>query len=103
MIHWLTPNPEYFPPLEMALDEPNGLLAAGGDLSPQRLLSAYRCGIFPWFNPEEPILWWSPNPRMVLFPGELKISRSLRKTIARDTYETRYDTAFRTVMQECAA
>ncbi|MDV6345449.1 leucyl/phenylalanyl-tRNA--protein transferase [Nitrosomonas sp. Is37] len=103
MIHWLTPNSEYFPPLEMALDEPNGLLAAGGDLSPQRLLTAYRCGIFPWFNQEEPILWWSPNPRMVLFPGELKISRSLHKTLKKHHYEIRCDSAFTQVMQACAA
>ena len=73
-----------FPPLEHALSEPNGLLAAGGDLSPQRLLAAYRKGIFPWFNKDDPILWWSPDPRMVLFPEELKISRSLRKTLRKD-------------------
>ena len=103
MIHWLTPNPAYFPPLEMALDDPNGLLAAGGDLSPQRLLTAYRCGIFPWFNQGEPVLWWSPNPRMVLFPDELKISRSLRKTMKKHHYEIRCDSAFIQVMQACAA
>ena len=92
-----------FPPLEKALDEPNGLLAVGGDLSPQRLIEAYRSGIFPWFNEDEPIFWWSPDPRMVLFPGELKISRSLRKTLHQDYYQIRTDTAFTQVMHACAA
>lgn len=92
-----------FPPLEKALDDPNGLLAIGGDLSPQRLIEAYRSGIFPWFNEDEPIFWWSPDPRMVLFPGELKISRSLRKTLHKDCYQIRADTAFTQVMQACAA
>ena len=80
MIPWLGPESP-FPPLEAALLRPNGLLAVGGDLSPSRLIEAYRHGIFPWFNEGEPILWWSPDPRMVLFPQELKISRSLRKTL----------------------
>ncbi len=102
MIPWLGQN-DPFPPLSSALREPNGLLAAGGDLSPQRLIEAYRRGIFPWFNPGEPILWWSPNPRMVLFPAELKISRSLRKTLKKRAYEIRVDTAFRQVMEACAA
>lgn len=92
-----------FPPLEKALDDPNGLLAVGGDLSPQRLIEAYRSGIFPWFNEDEPIFWWSPDPRMVLFPEELKISRSLRKTLHKDYYQIRTDTAFMQVMQACAA
>ncbi len=91
-----------FPPLERALPEPNGLLAAGGDLSVARLLAAYRRGIFPWFNPGEPILWWSPDPRMVLFPSEFKISRSLKKRLARADYQVRVDTAFTRVMGECA-
>lgn len=102
MIPWLNPN-DPFPPLDSALREPNGLLAAGGDLSPQRLIEAYSRGIFPWFNPGEPILWWSPDPRMVLFPAELKISRSLRKTLNKRAYEIRVDTAFRQVMEACAA
>ncbi|PIX99287.1 MAG: leucyl/phenylalanyl-tRNA--protein transferase [Hydrogenophilales bacterium CG_4_9_14_3_um_filter_59_35] len=102
MIPWLNPN-DPFPPLDSALREPNGLLAAGGDLSPQRLIDAHSRGIFPWFNPGEPVLWWSPNPRMVLFPNELKVSRSLRKTLKRHTYEVRADTAFRQVMEACAA
>jgi leucyl/phenylalanyl-tRNA--protein transferase len=102
VIPWLNPN-DPFPPLETALREPNGLLAAGGDLSAERLIEAYSRGIFPWFNPGEPILWWSPDPRMVLFPGELKVSRSLRKTLKKRTYEIRADTAFRQVMEACAA
>jgi leucyl/phenylalanyl-tRNA--protein transferase len=80
MIPWLGEDP-VFPPLDTALAEPNGLLAAGGSLDPQRLLAAYRRGIFPWYSAGEPILWWSPDPRMVLVPGELKISRSLAKTL----------------------
>ncbi len=91
-----------FPPLENALSEPNGLLAAGGDLSLQRLLEAYSKGIFPWFNEGEPILWWSPNPRMVLFPDELNISRSLRKTLKKDHYQIRTDCSFSHVMRACA-
>lgn len=92
-----------FPPVELALAQPNGLLAVGGDLSPERLLDAYRHGIFPWFNADDPILWWSPNPRMVLFPGEFKISHSLRKTLRNGNYEVRTDTAFEQVMRACAA
>lgn len=92
-----------FPPLENALTSPNGLLAAGGDLSASRLLSAYRNGIFPWFNEDEPILWWSPDPRMVLFPNELKISRSLAKLIRKNNYTIQTDTHFVEVMQACAA
>lgn len=91
-----------FPPLESALAEPNGLLAAGGDLSPARLIDAYSRGIFPWFNTGDPILWWSPDPRMVLFPDELKVSRSLRKEIRKTHYEVRLDSAFPQVMQGCA-
>ncbi|MCB1985420.1 MAG: leucyl/phenylalanyl-tRNA--protein transferase [Burkholderiales bacterium] len=92
-----------FPPLEEALLEPNGLLAVGGDLSPNRLINAYKNGIFPWFNENEPILWWSPNPRMVLFPGELKVSRSLKKSIKKNNYLIRTDLHFTQVMQACAA
>lgn len=101
MIPWLSPESP-FPPLNSALAKPNGLLAVGGDLSPQRLIKAYRHGIFPWFNEGEPILWWSPDPRMVLFPGEIKISRSLRKTLKKDHYEIRVDSAFSEVMRACA-
>ncbi len=91
------------PPVESALRTPNGLLAMGGDLSPARLLDAYRHGIFPWFNAEDPILWWSPDPRMVLFPHEFKISRSLRKTLHGGKFEVRTDSAFEQVMRACAA
>ena len=102
MIPWLHDN-DPFPPLHQASREYNGLLAAGGDLSVPRLLAAYRRGIFPWFNPDEPILWWSPDPRMVLFPAEFKISRSLKKRLARADYAVRVDSAFTRVMRECAA
>ena len=102
MIPWLTPESP-FPPLHSALVHPNGLLAAGGDLSPQRVISAYRSGIFPWFNEGEPILWWSPDPRMVLFPCELKISRSLQKCLKKGDYEIRTDSAFDQVIRGCAA
>jgi len=91
-----------FPPVSKALRSPNGLLCAGADLSPERLLDAYSKGIFPWFSAGDPILWWSPHPRMVLFPGELKVSRSLRKAVARGAFETRFDTAFAEVMRACA-
>lgn len=101
---WLDPNDgSYtFPPAEYALKEPNGLLAIGGDLSPRRILNAYRRGIFPWFNPGQPILWWSPDPRAVLFPEKLKVSRSLRRTIARDTFRITFDNAFAEVIKACA-
>jgi leucyl/phenylalanyl-tRNA--protein transferase len=102
MIPWLDPASR-FPPLHAALGEPNGLLAAGGDLSPQRLIEAYRSGIFPWFNSGEPVLWWSPDPRMVLFPDQIKISRSLRKILTKGGYEVRVDSAFREVMEACGA
>ena len=91
-----------FPPVELALLNPNGLLAAGGDLMSERLLDAYRHGIFPWFNVGDPILWWSPDPRMVLFPNEFKVSRSLLKTLRRGKYEVRADTEFEQVMRACA-
>ncbi len=90
-----------FPPPEEA--EPDGLLAVGGDLSVPRLLEAYRNGIFPWYEPDEEILWWCPDPRLVLFPGEIRVSRSLRATIRKGVYEVRFDTAFRRVIQSCRA
>lgn len=95
------PN-QAFPKLDQALEDPNGLIAVGGCLSPQRLLNAYRHGIFPWFNPGEPILWWSPDPRLVLFPDKLKISRSLNKTLRKKPFEIHFDSAFLSVMQACA-
>lgn len=91
-----------FPPLAYALTEPNGLIAIGGDLSLNRLLSAYQHGIFPWFSEGEPIMWWSPNPRMVLFPDELKISNSLKKTLKNNPFEIRFNTAFRAVIAACS-
>jgi len=102
MIPWLEGTPG-FPPLEQALTQPNGLLAAGGALEPQWLLTAYRQGIFPWYSPGEPILWWSPDPRLVLLPDELHISRSLRKTLRRCPFELRVDSAFSAVIEACAA
>lgn len=92
-----------FPPLHKALNDPNGLLAFGGCLSPQRIINAYRHGIFPWYNPGEPILWWSPNPRLVLFPDKLTVSRSLNKTLRKQLFEIRHDSAFEQVMAACAA
>jgi leucyl/phenylalanyl-tRNA--protein transferase len=91
-----------FPPVEDAMREPNGLLAAGADLSPGRLLDAYRRGIFPWFGDEDPLLWWSPDPRMVLLVEELHISRSLRKTIRSGRFVVTADRAFSAVMTGCA-
>lgn len=102
MITWLSGDAP-FPPVERALRSPNGLLAAGGSLSVPRLLEAYRGGIFPWFNPGEPVLWWSPDPRMVLIPGEFKVSRSLAKILHNGIHEVRCDTAFEQVMRRCAA
>ncbi len=101
MIPWL-PDEGAFPALETALAEPNGLLAAGGDLSPARIIAAYRRGIFPWYSFGEPILWWCPDPRMVLFPADLTISRSLGKTLRNAPYEVRLDTAFPRVVAACA-
>jgi len=91
-----------FPPLQDALTEPNGLIAIGGDLSVSRLLSAYQQGIFPWFSEGDPLLWWSPDPRMVLFPDNLKISASLKKTLKKTQYEVRFNTAFREVITACS-
>lgn len=90
-----------FPPPELA--EPDGLLAVGGDLSPERLLAAYQQGIFPWYSGEEPILWWSLSPRLVLFPEEFHLPRSLARTIKRGVYQVSADTAFAEVIAACAA
>lgn len=102
MIPWLRAD-DPFPPVEHALSDPNGLLAAGADLAPGRLVDAYRHGIFPWYSEGQPVLWWSPDPRMVLFPGELKLSRSLRKRIARRDYVVKADSEFEGVVRSCAA
>lgn len=91
-----------FPPINEALSEPNGLLAIGGNLSSERLLTAYRSGIFPWFSEGEPVLWWSPNPRMVLFPQDFKTSKSLAKRLKKNDYEVKFNTQFRQVMEACA-
>jgi leucyl/phenylalanyl-tRNA--protein transferase len=102
LIPWLDDETE-FPPLERALISPNGLLAAGGSLTVPRLLEAYRRGIFPWFSHGEPVLWWSPDPRMVLIPGEFRVSRSLAKVLRKKSYEIRTDTSFEQVMRGCAS
>lgn len=104
-ITWLTPegDREWFPPLDQALDEPEGLLAAGGDLSPTRLLAAYRRGIFPWYSAGQPVLWWSPDPREVLLPDEFKCSRSLAKTLRNRGFEVTFDRDFAAVVAACAA
>ncbi|MCP1726730.1 leucyl/phenylalanyl-tRNA--protein transferase [Natronospira proteinivora] len=94
--------PAEFPDPSQALEEPNGLLAAGGDLSPERLLAAYRQGIFPWFDDRNPILWWSPDPRLVIEPGQLHISRRLRRTLRQQNYRVSLDQAFESVIHACA-
>ena len=101
MLTWLERD-DPFPPVETALREPNGLLCAGADLSVERLLAAYRSGIFPWYSGGEPILWWSPDPRMVLFCDELKVSRSLAKNLRNKGFEIRIDSAFSGVIKACA-
>lgn len=100
---WLGPNPSLFPEVSEALDDPEGLLAAGGDLSPTRIVNAYAQGIFPWFEEDQPILWWSPNPRTVLRPGEVHVSRSLRKLLKQQRFSITCDTCFSEVIDACAA
>ncbi len=92
-----------FPPVDLALDEPNGLLAAGGDLTPRRIVSAYRQGLFPWYSADQPILWWSPNPRSILIPSQLNISRSLRKSIRKQPLRITINNCFEEVLRQCAA
>jgi len=101
VIPWLDRHTP-FPSVAQALKHPNGLLAAGADLSIERLLMAYRNGIFPWYSEGEPLLWWSPDPRMVLHTAEFKVSRSLAKSIRNRGYEVRIDTAFSQVLDGCA-
>jgi leucyl/phenylalanyl-tRNA--protein transferase len=103
-LHWLSKDspPDSFPDVSLALDEPAGLLAAGGDLEPQRLIAAYRRGIFPWYEAGQPILWWSPDPRAVLFPEEFHVSRSLHRTLRRELFTTTVDTDFAAVIGQCA-
>jgi len=102
---WLSDTHDltWFPPVTAALKDPDGLLAAGGGLSTERLLAAYRRGIFPWYNAGQPVLWWSPDPRSVLFPADFRLSRSLRKSQRNRGYATRIDTAFASVVDACAA
>lgn len=103
MLTWLQRDELSFPPLETAMREPNGLLAAGGDLSPERLLAAYRHGCFPWYQEGQPLLWWSPDPRTVLYPEELHVSRSLAKKLRQGVFNVTFDRAFQDVIQGCAA
>jgi leucyl/phenylalanyl-tRNA---protein transferase len=104
-IEWLDPfDPDYpFPPVDTAFTDPDGLLAAGGDLSPRRLLRAYQRGIFPWYEAGQPILWWSPNPRAVLYSEYFRMTRSLRKSARNKPYRVTFDCAFREVLLGCAA
>ncbi|MBT8143297.1 MAG: leucyl/phenylalanyl-tRNA--protein transferase, partial [Gammaproteobacteria bacterium] len=104
-LHRISPldPPDAFPDVSSALDQPPGLLAAGGDLSTERLLAAYRRGIFPWYEAGQPILWWSPDPRAIMRPSEFHVSRSLRRTLNRGHYETSIDGDFAGVINSCAA
>ncbi len=102
MIPWLRAGAQ-FPPIDSALDEPNGLLVAGGDLSPRRVLDAYRRGIFPWYSEGQPILWWSPDPRTVLYVDEFKAPRSLRKVAKQRRFDIKVDSDFVGVIRGCAA
>lgn len=99
---WLAPGSEVFPPTRQALTEPNGLLAAGTELSPATLLAAYKKGIFPWYDDTQPVLWWSPSPRAVVVPGQQHTSKSLRKFMRSNQLTIRCDTAFVEVMEACA-
>lgn len=101
-IAWLARDSLQFPPLDSALKQPNGLLAFGGDLSPERLINAYRLGIFPWYEQDQPILWWSPDPRCVLFPDEMHVSRSLAKRLRNTSYTLTMDEGFEAVIAACA-
>ena len=102
-LFWIATHspPNSFPDVQYSMSDPNGLLAAGGDLNPDRLLCAYRQGIFPWFN-NPPILWWSPDPRTVLFPQQLHIARRLHRRMRSKNWQLRYDTAFEQVIDRCA-
>lgn len=102
-LSWLSLNEISFPPVNTALEDPNGLLAVGGDLSPSRLIEAYRQGVFPWYDSTQPILWWSPDPRAVLLPENLKVSRSLKKTLRKGIFQITVDKAFERVIRSCAA
>jgi len=99
---WLATDNLEFPSIEEAWEDPNGLLAVGGDLSSARLVNAYRHGIFPWYEDGQPILWWSPQPRMVLFPEEVHVSRSLAKLLRKSVFQLTMDTAFAEVIEACS-
>lgn len=101
-IIWLNEDPSQFPHPNNAMQTPDGLLAAGGDLSPTRLINAYSLGIFPWYNQEDPILWWSPNPRSVVIPHKFKASKSLKKAIRKGEFSVTSDICFTEVMEACA-
>ncbi|WP_280547602.1 leucyl/phenylalanyl-tRNA--protein transferase [Halomonas sp. 11-S5] len=103
MLPWLPERPVGFPPIASALRDPDGLLAAGGALTPEWLLAAYRRGIFPWFSDDQPVLWWSPDPRMVLFPNEIRVRRSLAKRLRNAGFHITADTAFEGVVAACMA
>src|SRR5690554_8207230 len=103
MLPWLPAHTVQFPPVSRALDQPSGLLAAGGTLEPEWLLAAYRQGIFPWYSDDQPILWWSPDPRTVLFPEELHVSRSLAKRVRNGGFEVTFNHAFAAVVAACSA
>ena len=104
-IAWISPDdpPDTFPDIESAFDVPDGLLAAGGDLSPERLIYAYRHGIFPWYDSGQPILWWSPDPRCLLPPDRFHVARRLRRSLPRSGFEITFNTAFESVIGACAA
>jgi leucyl/phenylalanyl-tRNA---protein transferase len=101
MIAWLNTG-DSFPPADTALSDPNGLLCAGLDVSPELILAAYERGVFPWYSDGQPVLWWSPDPRMVLQPKDFRLHRSLRKVLTHGGYEVRVDTSFEAVMRACA-
>ncbi|THB72410.1 MAG: leucyl/phenylalanyl-tRNA--protein transferase [Gammaproteobacteria bacterium] len=103
-LYWIDPSypADHFPDLRYALTEPNGLLAFGGDLSTERLIAAYERGIFPWYSKDEPILWWSPDPRSVIFPEQFKPSRSLKKTIRKRHFNLTIDTCFADIIKRCS-
>ncbi|WP_444928223.1 leucyl/phenylalanyl-tRNA--protein transferase [Microbulbifer sp. TRSA002] len=100
---WLDHTVVDFPPTEFALDDPNGLLAAGGDLTPEWLVEAYQRGVFPWYSDDQPILWWSPSPRCVVIPQNFRIGRTLRKVLRRGTFSVTFDQAFAEVIEACRA
>jgi leucyl/phenylalanyl-tRNA--protein transferase len=104
-LYWVQDNllATDFPPLDKALRDPDGLLAIGGTLSRERLLNAYKKGIFPWFNNGQPVMWWSPDPRCILIPEEIRISKSLNKRIKQNRFTITYDTVFKDIINNCAA